>query len=134
RAWLARDLLDAGGETPSREAVAALLHELAHAWDREHGLSRDPRLLDMAGWQQRPLWPGRSRGNAFGERSPGAYELHSPAEFVAVNLEHFLLDPAYACRRPALHAWFAAHFDWVPEAAACSDALPFVDAGALVAA
>src|SRR5690606_37904520 len=74
RAWLARDLLDAGGETPSREAVAALLHELAHAWDREHGLSRDPRLLDLAGWQQRPLWPGRSRGNAFGERSPDAYE------------------------------------------------------------
>lgn len=139
RVWLARELLeappgalaDAPAGAPGEAAVAALLHELAHAWDRVQGLSRDPRLLDLAGWQVRPLWPGRSRGNAFRARSPDAYELHSPAEFVAVNLEHFLLDPAYACRRPALHAYFSAHFGWAPEADACGQRLPFVDAGAL---
>src|SRR5690606_32940952 len=112
--WLARELLepqadqvpvDAPIGVPAEAAIAALLHELAHAWDREQGLSRDPRLLDLAGWQVRPLWPGRGRRNAFAARSPDAYELHSPAEFVAVNLEHFLLDPDYACRRPALHAY-----------------------------
>src|SRR5690606_20293161 len=37
--------------SPQRAAVAALLHELAHHRDRRHGLSRDPRLLDLAGWQ-----------------------------------------------------------------------------------
>lgn len=135
RIGLSRALLEdahAGGDGPhAPPAVAALVHELAHAWDRSEGLSRDPRLLDLAGWQVRPLWPGRARGNAFGARSPDAYELQSPAEFVAVNLEHFLLDPGYACRRPALHAWFAAHFDWAPRAQACDPALPFVDAGAL---
>src|SRR5690606_20183140 len=91
RITLARRLLapDADGAT-SDEALAALVHELAHAWDRTHGLSRDPRLLDLAGWQVRPLWPGRSRRNAFDARSPDVYELESPAEFVAVNLEHFL--------------------------------------------
>lgn len=116
---------------PQRAAVAALLHELAHHWDRAHGLSRDPRLLDLAGWQVRPLWPGRRRDNAFSARSPDAYELHSPAEFVAVNLEHFLLDPGYACRRPALHVYFAAHFGWAPGAAECAATLPYVDAGVL---
>ena len=121
----------AWGHQPADAAVAALVHELAHAWDREHGLSRDPRLLDLAGWQERPLWPGRSRTSAFPGRSPDRYELHSPAEFVAVNLEHFLLDPGYACRRPMLHAWFADHFHWAPASAPCAVALPWVDAGAL---
>lgn len=132
RIRLRRGLLDGpeGAAAPGA-ALRALLHELAHAWDREHGLSRDPRLLDLAGWQLRPLWPGRSRRNPFTARSPDPYELDSPAEFVAVNLEHFLLDPGYACRRPALHAWFAAHFDWAPEARSCAEALPFLDAGAL---
>ncbi|GGK02840.1 DUF7844 domain-containing protein [Luteimonas terricola] len=120
-----------GTDMPPRAAVAALLHELAHHRDRTHGLSRDPRLLDLAGWQVRPLWPGRGRDNAFSARSPDAYELHSPAEFVAVNLEHFLLDPGYACRRPALHAHFAAHFGWAPDATDCAATLPYVDAGVL---
>ncbi|MGY0651382.1 DUF7844 domain-containing protein [Luteimonas sp. A537] len=135
---IARDWVDEqatvggkGSDVVPRAAVAALVHELAHDWDREQGLSRDPRLLDLAGWQVRPLWPGRSAANAFGERSPDAYELHSPAEFVAVNLEYFLLDPGYACRRPALHAHFAAHFEWAPERQDCAATLPYVDAGAL---
>ncbi|QDW67959.1 DUF4105 domain-containing protein [Luteimonas granuli] len=131
RIGLSRTLLDRAAAWPSDEAVAALVHELAHARDRTHGLSRDPRLLDLAGWQVRPLWPGRSGRNAFASRSPDVYELHSPAEFVAVNLEHYLLDPDYACRRPALHAWFAEHFGQAPGAPACGSALPFVDAGAL---
>src|SRR5690606_31539684 len=39
-----------------RAAVAALVHELAHVLDRSEGraLSRDPRLLNLAGWQVRP--------------------------------------------------------------------------------
>ncbi|MCD9096829.1 DUF4105 domain-containing protein [Luteimonas sp. A1P009] len=110
---------------------AALLHEFAHRYDRStHGsLSRDPRLLDLAGWPQRPLRFGlRVRDNAMRDRSPDAYELASPAEFVAVNLEHFLLDAEYACRRPALHAYFATHFDWAPPQADCTQDLPFVEA------
>ncbi|MDR7192901.1 DUF4105 domain-containing protein [Luteimonas terrae] len=109
----------------------ALLHELAHRYDRSPhgGLSRDPRLRDLAGWPQRPLRFGmRVRDNAMHDRSPDAYERASPAEFVAVNLEHFLLDAEYACRRPALHAYFAAHFDWAPPHAPCAPDLPFVEA------
>ena len=122
----------AGLDADARAGMAALVHEIAHAWDFGPGrLSRDPRMLDLAGWQVRPLWPGRGARNALAERSPDAYELASPAEFVAVNLEHFLLDPAYACRRPALHAHLSAHFGWSPPAAACPGTLPYVDAGAL---
>lgn len=123
----------AGASTPARrQAQAALIHELAHALDRSAmgNWSRDARFLDLAGWQVRPLLPGRGR-NRFALRSPDRYELHSPAEFFAVNLEHYLLDADNACRRPALHRWFAATLGPPPEPApaSCPTALPFVEAG-----
>src|SRR5690606_20612254 len=91
------------------------------------GLSRDPRLLDLAGWQVAAPGPRRSGRNRFSDRSPDAYELASPREFVAVNLEHYLLDPEYACRRPQLAAYFDAHFGHAPPGrAACEAELAFV--------
>lgn len=126
-AWMSR-----GGGSEPGAPLAALLHELGHVHDRsaQGGLSRDPRLLDLAGWPLRPLRPGlRASRNDFSDRSPDDYERRSPAEFVAVNLEYFLLDPEYACRRPALHRHFSAHFGWAPPAAACASPPPFVGAG-----
>lgn len=92
-----------------RHALATLLHELAHVLDHspQGGWSRQSRFRELAGWQPRALRIGRGR-NRFADRSPDHYELHSPAEFFAVNTEYYLLDREYACRRPVLHAWFAA--------------------------
>lgn len=131
---------DPAADPARRPALAALLHELAHFYDRSAAgrLSSDPRLLDLAGWQVSPMRLGLRRGqNRFTERSPDRYELQSPAEFVAVNLEHFLLDPDYACRRPALARYFAARLAWTPPSAACAPGQVFVqdplaDAAALL--
>jgi len=132
-----RNLLTPGGEVDdpaARAALATLLHELAHLYDRSAhgGLSRDPRLRDLAGWPVRPLRFGlRASRNDFRDRSPDAYELASPTEFFAVNFEHFLLDPDYACRRPALHRHFVAHFGAPSRPApTCAQDMPFVGAGA----
>ena len=131
--WMVRPR-DADVEDPAtRAALAAVIHELAHFYDRtpQGQLSRDPRLLDLAGWQVSPMRLGlRSSHNAFSDRSPDRYELISPVEFVAVNLEFFLLDPAYACRRPALHGYFAAHFGNVPAPAECAPDFVYLQAGA----
>jgi hypothetical protein len=131
--WMARPH-DAGLEDPAtRAALAAVIHELAHFYDRrpQGQLSRDSRLLDLAGWQVSPMRLGlRTADNAFSDRSPDRYELDSPAEFVAVNLEYFLLDPAYACRRPALYHYFAARFDSVPPPAECAPDLVYLQASA----
>ncbi len=131
--WMTRPR-DAGIEDPAtRAALAAVIHELAHFYDRtpQGQLSRDPRLLDLAGWQVSPMRLGmRSSHNAFSDRSPDRYELDSPVEFVAVNLEYFLLDPAYACRRPALYHHFAAHFGSEPPQVACAPDLVYLQAGA----
>lgn len=136
RILLRRELLedwkqggDAGAGATESPALAALLHELAHLYDRAAagGLSRDPRLLDLAGWQKSALRPGRRARNDFRDRSPDSYELASPREHVAVNLEHYLLDPGYACRRPALAAYFDARFGVTRRAPAdCAPGLAFV--------
>ena len=127
--WQARSPHDGLADPGARAAVAALVHEWAHLLDRgpEGGLSRDPRLLDVAGWSLRPLHFGlRARRNSFTDRSPDRYELQDPGEYVAVNLEWFLLDPEYACRRPALARYFAARLRYSPPAAACAPGLLFV--------
>lgn len=99
--------------------------------ERRFTLSDDPRLLDLAGWPQRVGQRGeRELANAQEARSPDTYELTSPLEFIAVNLEYFLLDPSYACRRPLLHRYFREHFGWQPtHVQACASGLPILNAG-----
>ncbi len=97
---------------------------------RRFSLSDDPRLLDLAGWQERAGQRGqRDQSNDQVDRSPDPYEQTNPREFIAVNMEYFLLDPAYACRRPALQRYFRAHFDWAPaEQADCRPGLAYMNA------
>lgn len=99
--------------------------------ERRFTLSDDPRLLDLAGWPQRVGQRGmRERDNAQAARSPDDYELSSPLEFVAVNLEYFLLDSSYACRRPTLQRYLSTHFGWQPpQVEACPPGLPILNAG-----
>ena len=129
---LLRGWMQAGDEAARAPARAALVHELAHLLDRSAagGFSRDPRLLDLAGWQQRVGQRGaRDLNNGQVARSPDNYELTNPLEFVAVNLEYFLLDPSYACRRPSLARYFREHFDWAPPSENCTTDYPYLNAG-----
>lgn len=98
---------------------------------RRFTLSDDPRFLDLAGWPQYVGRRGeREQHNRQIARSPDTYELSSPKEFVAVNMEYFLLDPSYACRRPAMHAYLKEHFGWAPATGqSCPQAFPFLNAG-----
>lgn len=98
--------------------------------ERQYSLSDDPQLLDLAGWNQQPGQRGqRSTENGYQVRNPDIYELSNPREFVAVNLEYFLLDPEYACRRPSLYRYFQQHFAWQPKNPACSEDYPLINAG-----
>lgn len=99
--------------------------------ERRFTLSDDPRLLDLAGWPQYVGRRGeREERNGQVARSPDMYEISSPLEFVAVNMEYFLLDPAYACRRPALYDYYKKLFDWAPaDKAECPTFYPYLNAG-----
>ncbi|MFJ1574400.1 DUF4105 domain-containing protein [Pseudomonas sp. S07E 245] len=98
--------------------------------ERRFTLSDDPRLLDLAGWPQYVGRRGeREQHNNQLVRSPDSYELSSPKEYVAVNMEYFLLDPSYGCRRPALNQYLREHFAWAPQQNECAKTLPFINAG-----
>ncbi|WAJ37474.1 DUF4105 domain-containing protein [Pseudomonas sp. GOM7] len=98
--------------------------------ERRFTLSDDPHLLDLAGWPQRVGRRGaRDIDNGQVARSPDSYELSNPLEFVAVNLEYFLLDPSYACRRPSLARYFREHFDWTPPSQPCAEGYAYLNAG-----
>ncbi|RLU09844.1 hypothetical protein CS078_00060 [Pseudomonas prosekii] len=99
--------------------------------ERRFTLSDDPRLLDLAGWPQYVGRRGeREQHNRQIVRSPDIYETSSPKEFVAVNMEYFLLDPSYACRRPALYRYYKEHFGWTPAAKdTCDKSFAFLNAG-----
>ncbi len=98
--------------------------------ERRFTLSDDPRFLDLAGWPQYVGRRGeREQHNAQFMRSPDSYELSSPKEYIAVNMEYFLLDPSYGCRRPALNQYLRDHFGWAPPQNTCAKGLPFINAG-----
>ena len=123
-----------GTEAAQHAALATVLHELAHFQDRDDGISRDPRFLDLAGWQMRATRfntrvAGRTRENRFVDRSPDPYELTRPSEYFAVNVEHYLLDPQYACRRPAMHRYLEQRLGAASTNTPCADDLVYVDAG-----
>lgn len=123
-----RVLLNRALQGQPEAARRALIHELAHVLDRSArgGLSRDRKLLALAGWPLAPL-AGRAARSTHVHRVPDAYERVSPGEFVAVNLEAFVLDPRYACRRPLLARWFARRLA-MPEPR-CERTYPFVSPG-----
>lgn len=130
RIALRRDLLDDEVPGTRRARRSALVHELTHVADRAGAnWSRSARWRDLAGWQRRPWRFGRG-GNDFRGRSPDAYELKDPAEYLAVNAEHFVLDGEFACRRPALAQWYQVHFGTPPSQPQphCAATLPLLQA------
>lgn len=133
RLWPAaeKNLLQRCQARVASSGAVGLLDECRGQDVRRFTLSDDPRLLDLAGWQQAVGKRGeREQDNGQNSRSPDLYELSNPREFVAVNLEYFLLDPSYACRRPALQRYFAAHFAWTPsKQQPCADGYAYLNAG-----
>lgn len=78
-------------------------------------VSLDPIYLNIAGWNETGfLFTSRDQENTFKRRSPDPYEYTSAEEHFAVNMEYFLLDPDYACRRPSLYAYLSSHFGYHP--------------------
>ena len=68
-------------------------------------------FLDLMGWVETGLiFQTRGQANASALRSPDPYEFKNSKESFAVNLEYFAMDPEFACRRPAVHAFYSKHF------------------------
>ncbi|WP_413586307.1 DUF4105 domain-containing protein [Bdellovibrio sp. HCB274] len=69
--------------------------------------SKNPYFLQVAGWAGQPE-------NGLNQRTPDTYEMKNPLEYLSVNMEYFLLDPQYKCRRPGMYKVLSGHFRHVP--------------------
>ncbi|MGZ3774742.1 MAG: DUF7844 domain-containing protein [Pseudobdellovibrionaceae bacterium] len=77
-------------------------------------VSTMPRFLDIIGLFRNPNGVGRLGETAFTLRSPDIYEIQNTYEAFAVNMEYFLTDPNYKCRRPTLYDFLKNHFRFEP--------------------
>ncbi|MFZ4402612.1 MAG: DUF4105 domain-containing protein [Pseudobdellovibrionaceae bacterium] len=74
-----------------------------------------PQFLDIAGWFTNINSKGsRQSKTEFVYRLPDVYETRNSREYFAVNMEYFLLDPEFACRRPVLYSFLSKYFDHQP--------------------
>ncbi|WP_291515468.1 DUF4105 domain-containing protein [Bdellovibrio sp. ArHS] len=82
--------------------------------NRRFSISDSHTFLNLVGWVAQSSLNHRRLNELLLSRSPDPYEYSSPQEAFAVNLEYFLLDPEYKCRRPFHYEFFKSRFDWAP--------------------
>lgn len=80
--------------------TASLWHELGHIWDRKTEFSTQGQYAALMGGAS----SFKSSENRETPISPDPYEYKNLRESFAVNLEWFLLDSTFACKRPATQA------------------------------
>ncbi|WP_408096986.1 DUF4105 domain-containing protein [Peredibacter sp. HCB2-198] len=94
-------------------AKATLVHEVSHIYDAYYNVSNDQVFLNITGWKKKLL--GRKKQlNTMQARRVDLYEDKNPKETFAVNIEHFLMDPAYKCRKPSLYNYLSKELDTAP--------------------
>ncbi len=95
----------------------------------ESSISTLPGFLDASGLYQSFQGHGeRIKETTFGYRSPDVYESKNSREMFAVNMEYYLTDPEYQCRRPSIYRYLSNYFSYHPFGQkSCPQGLSFVD-------
>lgn len=88
-----------------------------------------PEFLEVGGWFLKTNGKGfRKSDTGFSMRSLDVYELSSPAEMFAVNMEYFVTDPEFQCRKPTMYRFLKTYFRQAPFAERdCSGFLKIVN-------
>lgn len=97
-----------------RLALATVLHELVHLYDDTARLSQSPVYQHMQQFAESGGLRRLQAQNQLRLRSPDVYEFQDIGENLAVNVEYFLLDPEFKCRRPAVYRELARQLDYWP--------------------
>ncbi len=94
---------------------ATIIHELAHSLDKKlNYISQKDEYNYLAYGKKRFLRKNISK-NTSSKRTPNRYEYKNTSEHFAVNLEYFILDKTYKCRRPNIYNFFVKTFNYTPE-------------------
>ncbi len=87
-------------------ALGVLIHETGHLFDRDVKVTSTAAFQSLMGFKSPWLFGQPASKNKMQTRSVNPYELTSLIEAFAVNLEFFLLDPEFACRRPNINHYY----------------------------
>lgn len=93
-----------------------IIHELSHVYeDRVSEVHDELKFLYLSGWHKRGLlFDKTKRRNFLEQRSPDPYEFSHPRETFAVNIEYFLSQKDFKCRRPLLYEYIANKLNHYP--------------------
>lgn len=97
-----------------RLAVATLVHEVVHIYDHLTRLSANPAYQHMQQFARQDGLRKLKAHNHLRMRSPDIYEFYNISENLAVNVEYFLLDPDYQCRRPSAYQFLSTQMEHRP--------------------
>lgn len=113
-----------------KTAQATIIHELMHLFEKHNSnafaLSRTEPYLHISDFDTKTFGGFESR-NKSNKRAIESYELTRPMEHIAVNFEHFILDPNFACRRPNLYEYFTKLFYFYPKKSCSSNRNVYLD-------
>ena len=98
-----------------RTAMATLIHEVGHLYDDLKKVTSTKSFQNLMGFKEPWLFGKAKSKNKLETRSVNPYEFTDLQEAFSVNLEHFLLDPEFACRRPNINQFYEEHFGVKPE-------------------
>ncbi|MBY0516710.1 MAG: DUF4105 domain-containing protein [Bacteriovoracaceae bacterium] len=94
---------------------ASLWHELGHVWDNQNKFSTTGAYSALMGGGS----AFKATGNRAASASPDAYEFKNLKESFAVNLEWFLLDSDFECRKPATYQLMSEALGFRPHQTNC---------------
>ncbi len=91
-----------------RTAMAVLLHEVGHLFDNNDKIKVTSTLAfqSLMGFKEPWLFGKAKSKNTLQTRSANPDEFRDLEEAFAVNLEYFLLDSEFACRRPNINQFY----------------------------
>lgn len=87
------------------QAVATIIHEITHAYDMNSGKpSQTPLYRNAAGFKKFLVFETKRNKDAM--RSMDEYEFKNASESFAVNMEYFMMDEEFRCRKPVIFRYF----------------------------
>ncbi len=110
-------------KTIKQFVLATIAHELTHVFDLREKLSYSKEYRRVVGGRL-SWWKNKGKGvlmNQNPSSSPDTYEYENLRENLAVNMEYFLFDREYKCRRPSMYNFLSHQFSVSPSDIDCDD-------------
>jgi hypothetical protein len=102
-------------KTFSKTLYATVLHELMHVKDQKIKISESISFQGLIGVKRLKKLISPRILNKNLASSVDSYEFKSPKESLATNFEYYVLDPNFACRKPAYARFLNQSLNWNKE-------------------